>query len=161
VGDTAVGAADAAGGPPVDFSGRWLNTDIEGDAATFFKDGAEESWARRKAMSLAGYGVARLVHTITMGPGSAVTTTLSGGPRVLMVTHHADGQEHSPPPDNAGRVHRYVARWEGAALVTRSVGGSTFDMRRTLAGGRMRLELSFPAKGLSITRVFEKQTDAA
>ena len=46
-----------------------------------------------------------------------------------------------------------MATWEGGALVTRSVGGTTFDQRRYMEGDEMVNELSFPAKGgLSMTR---------
>ena len=53
---------------------------------------------------------------------------------------------------------KYRCTWEAGALVTRSVGNTTFDQRRFMEGDEMVNELSFPTKGgISMTRRFVRK----
>merc|ERR1740115_505162 len=100
-----------------------MNTHIIGDPAIFYRDGVGETWGRRRILALSNYGVHRLVHTVEMSGIGAITVEISGGPRAVTVTHVIDSAEHPQVAHGASSVstHRYVALWEGGALVTRSV----------------------------------------
>ena len=80
----------------------------------------------------------------------------------MLCRYLVDGEAHpmtgGPPTED-----RYVCAWEAGALVTRSVGNTTFDQRRFMEGDTMVNELSFPAKdgAPSMTRRFVRQPSGA
>ena len=133
----------------VDFSGKWLCTDIVGDMSELMtKNGA--GWAARTAAKGMGYGKGRQTQDITqdgdvfsivtggVGPGKTTSFTVGGG------NQEVDG------PSGSVQVNPV---WNGAELDMQPSNGTS--MKRYMEGDWMVLELSHT--GTVVKRKFTKQ----
>ena len=141
-----------------DFTGTWLNTEIEGDVDTFFSEGMGIGWMQRKGMQLAKYGKGSLTHTIVQTE-TCLTATLN---LPSVATFEMVFGETLEADDTKGGKTQTKYTWvtdESGAEVLKGecLDGKTFDLTRSMVGDKMCVELSFPRKGLSMKRLFTRQ----
>ena len=142
---------------PTDFTGVWLNTEIEGNVDEFMEKGMEVGWIQRTFMALAGWGKGKLTHVIEMDDAGKHIRNTMNLPELRVFDNVVDGEAHASP---TGETYR--GYWEttarGEELILTSLDGKAFDLKRWMRGDRMYTELSYPRKGgVSMIRIFEKQ----
>jgi hypothetical protein len=128
------------------FSGRWLNTSLEGSVDKFFET-AGFSWLERKALSAAGFGRGKLQHSIAQGgelPDDELQLEINL-PNALTLTLRLDGvpQKWSEActrgsDKDQAKEHVISSYWDGEFLVTAIDDTKSkdkhraFDLRRSL-----------------------------
>ena len=80
---------------PTDFTGVWLNTEIEGNVDEFMEKGMEVAWIQRTFMALAGWGKGKLTHVIEMDDAGKHIRNTMNLPELRVFDNVADGEAHA------------------------------------------------------------------
>lgn len=153
-----------------DFTGEWLNVEMEGDVPTFIEKGMELPWMMRKMMSGANYGKGKLKHWLTMSEDRMMMSTdldfQGKTPAKFSKMVAIDGQEFTDDKGKNPAKLEWVFPGDGKPgylLLTPNyekgaASGSFVMERHMLPDGRMSTVLSYPNKSpdLTMSRFFEK-----
>ena len=152
-----------------DFTGTWVNTEMEGDVALFFQKGLELPWMGRKIMSAMNYGCGKLTHFLVMSKDRMEMSTA--------LDMNGTRPEHMPPKEKIDGVVRMDAsnkpikmEWllepgqpshiKLSPQYKDGASQSAFTMTRSMMpDGRMKTELTYPNKTSDIwmARIFERK----
>lgn len=143
------------------FSGTWLNTSLQGDAARFYTAvGVAKSTLL--ALQQNNFGVNTITHTISMDR-SAITTAINY-PTPMRVHNKIDGREHVASRTSVdGEIigqERYRAFWEhgkhGTTLVMDRAKGASYSWRRWLHSDRVMVVELDTGRGQKLRRIFHR-----
>ena len=141
--------------PITDFTGSWLNVELEGDAEQFYASIGMPSH-ELKSFADRAYGVGHIIHTIRMD--ATQIETVINYPTKATVVHLLDGAEHTCSI-GANSVHgpeRYRAAWRGDGSLHVSRYPRSYDFNRSLQNGKMVVELC-STTGQKLVRTFERR----
>ena len=135
-----------------DFTGVWLNTEIESpDADAFFRDGLGLNWAIRQIFKSTNYGCGKMTHVIKQ-TGDTLHCTVNM-PEEKTYEQIGDGV-----PRKTDATNEAAFLWDGDMMMMIVTKGGGFDMARYLKDGKMITHLSFKDKPeLTFRRIFERQ----
>ena len=148
--------------PIPNFSGTWLYTSLQGDAARFY---TAVGVAKKALLELQenNFGVNSITHTISMD-ATSITTAINY-PTPMRVRNTIDGRTHvasrtSADGETIGQ-ERYRAFWErgtknGTTLVMDRSMGTLYSWRRWLHNDRVMVVELDTGRGQKLRRIFHR-----
>jgi len=149
--------ASSPSAPPVDLSGRWVLSRVEGDFEALMID-VGVSWAMRKMAKSMNYGAGLVTHSIEQEGNSLVIEFKNGPGQATSAMRLAVGGGNQSTANEDGAPIVVEPRWEGRCLVVAGLaadGSAVRPSKRFVTGQEMVCE-STTSSGDVVRRYFAR-----